>query len=169
MSALESFIPHLKALHVGFMAFWMAGLAALPAMLARHDRAIAQADFHRIRQATHYGYVWAVTPVAALAIGTGMGLIFLREVFTAWMFTKLVLVAGLVALHAWVGHTIVAVAETEGQHEPPDPVVPILVLCGLVAGVLTLVLAKPDLGTVPFPDWLNQPLGRSLPFDVPSP
>jgi len=169
MSGLESIIPHLKALHVGFIAIWMAGLLALPAMLARHDRAIGQADFQRIRTATHYGYVWAITPVAALAIATGMALIFLRGVFVPWMFAKLVLVAMLVALHTWIGHTIIDVVETEGKHEPPRPLLPILVLCLVVAGILFLVLSKPDLTTLPMPDWLRQPLGRELPFDVPSP
>ncbi len=166
---IQDLIPHLKAAHISFLAIWMAGLAALPAMLARHDHAIARADFQRIREATHYGYVWAITPAAALAVGSGMGLIFLREVFTPWMFAKLVLVAGLVTLHAWVGHTIVAVAETEGKHEPPSPLIPTLALCLLASGVLFLVLAKPDLGQLPVPDWLAQPLGRDLPFAVPNP
>jgi uncharacterized membrane protein len=169
MSALEGLIPHLKALHVSLVALWMAGLAALPAMLARHDPAIGQSDFTRIRQATHYGYVWLVTPMAVLAVASGTALIFLREVFTGWMFAKLVAVAGLVALHAWVGHTIIAVAETEGRHDPPGPAVPTLVLGTLVLAVLVLVLAKPELDEVPLPGWLLQPLGRELPFDVPSP
>ena len=61
------------------------------------------------------------------------------------MFAKLVLVAGLVAVHAWVGHTIVAVAETEGQHEPPEHSAADPRHCGLVLGILLLVLAKPEL------------------------
>jgi protoporphyrinogen IX oxidase len=169
MSALDPIIPHLKALHVSFLAIWMAGLAALPAMLARHDRAIGQGDFTRIRQATHYGYVWLTTPAAVLTVASGLALIFLREVFTGWMFVKLVGVAGLVTLHAWVGHTIVAVAETEGRHEPPGPILPTLIQGLLVTGVLFLVLAKPELDEVPVPAWLDQPLGRELPFDVPNP
>ncbi|NGM46018.1 hypothetical protein G5B31_10750 [Rhodobacter sp. SGA-6-6] len=169
MSALEAIIPHLKALHIGFLAVWIAGLAALPAMLARHDRAITPADYTRIRQATHYGFTWLATPAAVLTVATGTSLIFLREVFTGWMFAKLVCVAALVTLHAWIGHTIVAVAETEGRHEPPGPLLPTLALCGIVLCVLSLVLAKPRLEELPMPDWLLQPLGRELPFDVPSP
>lgn len=167
--SLEAIIPHLKALHAGFIAVWIAGLLALPAMLARHDRAIGQADFTRIRHATHYGYVWAVTPAAVLAVGSGTALIFLREVFAPWLFAKLVCVAALVAIHAWVGHTIVAVAETEGRHEPPEPLVPTLLLSAVVTAVLFLVLAKPELDELPLPGWLLQPLDRDLPFDVPSP
>lgn len=169
MSTLDPLIPHLKALHVGLMSIWIAGLAALPAMLARHDRAIGQSDFTRIRQATHYGYTWVLTPAAVLTVASGTSIIFLREVFTGWMAAKLVAVAGLVALHAWVGHTIVRVAETEGRHEPPDALAPTLILAGLATLALLLVLAKPELDELPFPDWLRQPLGRDLPFDVPNP
>jgi putative membrane protein len=169
MSVLDAIIPHLKALHVSFLAIWMAGLAALPAMLARHDHAIGQGDFTRIRNATHYSYAWLTTPAAVLTVASGLSLIFLREVFTGWMFAKLVAVAGLVTLHAWVGHTIVDVAETEGRHEPPGALVPTIIQCLLVLVVLGLVLAKPELDEVPVPAWLAQPLERELPFDVPNP
>ena len=168
MSWVDVLIPHVKALHLSFVAVWVAGLIALPGMLARHDRAIVQAEFAQIRLATHFGYVWVITPVAILAIFTGSVLIFMREVFTIWIFAKLVLVTGLVAMHAWVGHTIVTVAETEGQHEPPGPLVPTLLVFGLVIGILSLVLAKPDLVELPMPSWLLKPLGHQLPFDVPN-
>ena len=161
-------IPHLKALHLGFLALWTAGLFALPQMLARHDRSLLKSEFTQIRRATHYSYVWAVTPAAVLAIATGAALIFLREVFTVWLFAKLVLVTGLVAVHAWIGHTIITVAETDGRHEPPDALVPGLILVGLILGILVLVLAKPELEELPVPAWLQAPLGRSLPFDVPN-
>ena len=165
---VEALIPHVKALHLSFVAVWVAGLIALPGMLARHDRAIVQAEFAQIRRATHYGYVWVITPVAVLAISTGSALVFMREVFSVWIFAKFVLVTGLVAMHAWVGHTIIAVAETEGQHESPEPLVPIILISGLVIGILFLVLAKPELEEWPMPSWLLNPLGRQLPFDIPN-
>jgi protoporphyrinogen IX oxidase len=161
-------VPHLKALHLGFLALWTAGLFALPQMLARHDRDLLKSEFTQIRRATHYAYVWAITPAAVLAIATGTGLIFVREIFTVWLFAKLVLVAGLVAVHAWIGHTIIAVAETGGQHEPPDALVPGLILIGLILGILALVLAKPELEELSMPAWLQAPLDRPLPFDVPN-
>ena len=165
---VEGLIPHVKALHLSFVAVWIAGLIALPRMLARHDRATTQAEFAQIRRATHYGYVWLITPAAILAIFTGSALIFMRDIFTVWIFAKLVVVAGLVAMHAWVGHTIIAVAETEGQHEPPEPLVPTMVIFGLVIAVLFLVLSKPELEGIAMPSWLLEPLGRQLPFDIPN-
>ncbi|WP_103257928.1 CopD family protein [Tabrizicola aquatica] len=168
MSWAEALTPHAKALHLGFLALWVGGLFALPRMLARHDRGLLAAEFARIRRATHYSYVWFLTPAAGLAIASGGVLIFLREVFTVWIFAKLVLVAGLVAVHAWVGHTIINVAESDGQHEPPDALLPAALTLGLVLGILTLVLAKPELEELPMPAWLLTPQGRQLPFDVPN-
>lgn len=165
---LDPVVPHLKGLHVASLALWCGGLFALPLMLGRHDPAIGQADYTRVRRATHFGYTYVVTPAATTAIASGTLLIFLRDVFVTWMFAKLVFVALLVAFHAWVGHTLVAVAETKGTHRPPSPVVPLLLLFLPVLAVLTLVLWKPDLGVIPLPRWLHEPLGLQLPFDVPS-
>ncbi|EPX83143.1 putative membrane protein [Rubellimicrobium thermophilum DSM 16684] len=166
-AGLAAAIPHLKALHVAMLALWCAGLFALPVMLARHDPAVSRADYARIRQATHYGYTFVITPAAVLAIASGTLLIFLREVFVLWMFAKLFFVALLVAFHAWVGHTIVRVAETEGTHEPPEPHWPLAVLTVPVVAILALVLAKPDLGAIPLPGWMQEPRGVQLPFEVP--
>ena len=167
MIGIETFVPHMKALHLGVLSLWIAGLIALPTMLARHDRAIVQSEFSAIRRATHFGFVWFVTPAAVIAIASGTALVFMRDIFSGWIFAKFVLVAGLVAVHAWVGHTIIAVAETEGQYEPPDAFLATFLTVILVIGVLFLVLAKPELNELPFPQWLLQPLGRPLPFDVP--
>lgn len=164
---LQPIIPHLKALHVAMLGLWCAGLFALPLMLARHDPAIGQLDYARIRRATHYGYTFFVTPAAMIAIASGTLLIFLREVFVLWLFAKLVLVALLVAFHAWVSYIIVAVAETPGTHRPPEPLWSALLLTCLILGILALVLAKPDLGGIPTPAWIERPWGVQLPFDVP--
>lgn len=162
-----SAVPYLKAFHICMIAVWSAGLLALPMMLARHDPAIGQSDYSRIREASHYAFTLVVTPAAVLAIASGTVLIFLREVFDLWMFAKLAFVGLMVAFHAWVGHILISVAETRGEHDPPDPWVP-LALCILpILAVLTMVLAKPDLGVLPVPGWLTQPLGVQLPLDVP--
>ncbi|TFL18356.1 CopD family protein [Jannaschia formosa] len=158
---------HLKALHISMLVLWCAGLFALPLMLSRHDRAISQSDYGRVRRATHYGYIFVITPAAVLAIASGALLVFLREAFVPWMFAKLIFVALLVVSHAWVGHTISAVAEQPQAHEPPRPLVPTLLLSLPILAILALVLAKPDPGEIPFPDWLVAPRDVQLPFDVP--
>jgi uncharacterized membrane protein len=163
-------IPHLKALHIAALVLWCGGLFALPLLLARHDDAIGQADYNRIRRITHFGYIFAITPAGLIAIGSGTALIFLREVYVPWLFVKLIFVALLVAFHGWVGHTLVKFAETEGTHVPPEPTAPLLILLVPVFAILTLVLAKPDLGSIPLPDWLMQPYGGQLPpFAAPNP
>ena len=167
MSWLTALIPHLKAVHVGMLLLWCGGLFALPLMLSRHDPAIGQADYSRIRRDTHYAYTYFVTPSAVLAIASGTALIFLREVFVTWMFAKLVFVALLVTFHVWVGYVLVAVAEREGSHQSPNPVVPLLLLLVPILAILSLVLAKPELGEIPVPGWLAEPRGNQLPFDVP--
>lgn len=164
---LEPVAPHLKAIHIAALLIWCAGLFALILMLARHDPAIGQADYARIRRGTHYGYTYFITPSALIAIATGTVLVFVREAFVPWMFAKLVCVALLVAFHAWVGHVLVAVAETDGTHTPPDPMLPNLILVLPITAILALVLGKPDLAQIPLPGWLLEPRGFQLPFDVP--
>lgn len=164
---LDGAIPYLKGLHIAALVVWCAGLFAVTVMQARHDPALGQAEFTRMRLAFHYSYTWVVTPAALFAVAVGTLLMFLREVFVAWMFAKLVFVALLVGFHAWVGGTIVAVGETRGERQTPEPLLPVLILLTLVIAILVLVLAKPALEQVALPDWLTEPRGGQLPFDVP--
>jgi protoporphyrinogen IX oxidase len=161
-------VPYLKALHIAGLVLWCGGLFALPSMLAWHDPAIGQADYRRIRRATHYTYTFAVTPAAVIAVIAGTWLILIREVYEPWLFLKLAFVALLVAIHGWVGHIIVEVAETAGIHRPPSPTFTIAALLFTVVAILALVLGKPEFAQLSGPSWLTEPLGRQFPFDVPS-
>ena len=167
LDALGVLVPYLKALHILGLVLWCGGLFALPIMLVWRDPAIGQQDYRRIRNATHYAYAYAITPAAVTAVIAGTWLIFLREVFVPWMYLKLAVVALLVAFHGWVGHTLVEIAETAGTRRAPSPTVPILLLVVVILGILVLVLGKPQID-IAMPDWLTEPLGRQLPFDVPS-
>lgn len=165
---LDPLIPHLKALHVIALALWVGGLFGLPIMMAHHDSVVGQADFSRIRLASHVSYVWVVTPAAVTAVVAGTWLIFLRDVFVPWLFAKLVFVALLIAFHAWIGHHIVKVGESDGRHELPQSRLSFLILLVPVLSILTLVLLKPDLGRIPLPGWLMEPRNLHLPLeDVP--
>lgn len=167
MMDLVALIPHVKALHIGMLLLWCAGLFALPVMLTRHDAAIGQEEYARVRRATHFTYTMFLTPAAVLAIASGTALIFLREVFELWLFVKLVGVALLVSFHVWLGYVLVHVAERAGPEEVPHPGWPLVILVGLVLGLLALVLTKPELNEIPMPGWLSEPRGVQLPFDVP--
>ncbi|MDF1726486.1 MAG: CopD family protein [Sulfitobacter sp.] len=163
----KGLIPHFKGLHLGMLILWCAGLFSLPLMLSRHDPAVAEVDYSRIRKATHYSYIYVVTPAAVLAIASGTALIFLREVYVTWMIAKLAFVGLLVFFHVWVGYVLTGITETHDQSRPPDPRIPLVLLLVPIMAILTLVLAKPDLGTIPMPEWLLTPRGNQLPFDVP--
>ncbi|MDX2201258.1 MAG: CopD family protein [Hyphomicrobiaceae bacterium] len=165
---LASAVPHLKALHVATLSIWCAGILSLPLMLARHDRAIMQVEYARLRHYTHFAYSYGVTPAAVVAIVSGTLLIFVREVFVPWMFLKLVFVALLVAAHAWIGHTVIAVAETPGMGRPPRPARQVTLVTLPILAILVLVLGKPGFAWLEFPAWLTVPRGAQLPFDVPS-
>lgn len=157
----------LKGIHITALVLWCGGLIALPLMLARHDPAVSQDDYRRIRRATHLTYTIGVTPAAVVAVIAGTWLIFFREAFVPWLYAKLVFVAALVAAHAWIGHLIVDVAETPGRSTPPRPYLPVSAVLVPAVAILALVLGKPDLGWVGFPDWLQEPRGGQLLFDVP--
>jgi len=164
----QDLVPYLKALHILGLIVWCGGLFALPSMLAWHDPAIGQADYRRIRRTTHYTYTIAITPAAVITVIAGTWLILIREVYEPWLYLKLFFVALLVAFHGWVGHIIVSVAETAGTSRPPSPAVPSLLLFSTILAILTLVLGKPEFAQLTGPEWLTEPLGRQLPFDVPS-
>lgn len=164
---LDGAVPYLKGLHIAALVLWCAGLFALTVMQARHDPAIGQVEYTRMRLAFHYSYIWVVTPAAVFAVTVGTLLMFLLDVFVVWMFAKLIFVALLVGFHAWVGGTIVAVGESRGERQTPGPLLPLLILLATVLAILILVLAKPALERVALPDWLMEPRDGQLPFDVP--
>ena len=160
-------VPYFKALHILALFIWCGGLIAMPLMLTRHDPADTRDDYRRIRRATHLTYTTVVTPAAVIAVIAGTWLIFLRETYVPWLYAKLFFVVLLVSGHAWMGHILVRVAESAGRQRPPPPFLPLAVLLTPMLAILVLVLGKPDLGWIEFPDWLSEPRGGQLPFDVP--
>lgn len=168
LSPLVDAVPLFKAAHIAALVVWCGGLVALPLMLSRHDPAVSSRDYDMIRRATHLTYTLWVTPAAVIAVIAGTWLIFLREVFTPWLYAKLAFVALLVVAHAWVGHVLANIAEKPGEHTPPAPHFPIAAILVPVLAILVLVLGKPTLSWIEFPEWLTEPRGGQLLFDVPS-
>lgn len=154
-----------KFLHIAALSIWCAGLIALPLLLARHDPGDRQHDFSRLRFVTHYAYTRVVTPAAVLAIAIGTALIFLRDVFTPWMFAKLVAVGMLVLLHAWIGHVTLRVGEEQGDYDTPAAAPLVGASLAVMAIILVLVLGKPLLGDNLIPEWLRQSQDQPLPVD----
>lgn len=165
---LTSLIPIFKTAHIAALIVWCGGLLVLPSMLARHDPSVLPGDYTHIRRSTHLIYTLVVTPAAVIAVIAGTWLVFLREVFVPWFFAKLVFVALLVAVHAWIGHILTKIAEEPGTHTPPSPSYPVIAVMVPVLAVLVLVLAKPDLQGLEFPQWLLEPQGGHLPFAIPN-
>lgn len=162
-------IAALKALHIAALAIWVAGLLALPVLMQRHGRGAAmrtQAGFAAFRWLSHYSYTRVVSPAAVVAVAAGTALILADAVLAPWMLAKLLAVAGMVLIHAWLGHVIVLIGEGRGAWRmPPIALLLLPVLVALVALVLWLVLAKPDLqGLIDrLPEALLSPRGQPLP------
>ncbi len=161
-------IALLKALHIISFSIWMAGLMMLAVLMQVHGRRPemrTQPGFDEFRWLTHYGYTAVVTPAAVIAIAAGTVLIFAQGVLVPWMLAKLTAVAGLVLLHAWLGHLIVEVGEGHGSYRVPHVGLSLVVMLPLIGGVLWLVLAKPDLDALiaVLPDILHAPRGRDIP------
>lgn len=164
---LYALIPLFKAIHIGTLILWCGGLITLPLMLAHHDPSGNAEDYRRIQLATHRTYAYCVTPAAVAAVVVGTWLIFLRGVYVPWFYGKLAFVALLIAAHAWIGHIIVEVAEMKGRSHIPQPILTLAAILVPVLAILFLVLAKPELAGIAFPEWLREPRDGQLPFAIP--
>ncbi len=133
-------IPLLKAAHIATLVIWCAGLLGLPALLVQHRSAATQEEFGEIRRFVRRVYVLVLTPAAVLAVAFGTGLIFARDVFTGWMFLKLVVVALLVALHAFEGRLLLELADAKPHIGPTGGAALTGAGLLLMVGILALVL-----------------------------
>jgi len=164
-------IAVLKFVHISALALWCAGLVALPVILhfyGRGDSHRTQAGFERLRHLTHFSYIGMLGPAAVVAIAAGTALIFLLELVDAWMMVKLVAVAGMALVHAWLGHLTSQIGHGAGEYRLPPPLLALVAVLPLMGVVLWLVLAKPDLQPLieQLPEFLRVPQGRELPEGV---
>jgi protoporphyrinogen IX oxidase len=62
-------------------------------------------------------------------------------------------------IHAYIGHLINKSGETKGAYRMPSPVILLGAGLPMMAGVLWLVLAKPELGNLTnmLPTWMTEP------------
>jgi protoporphyrinogen IX oxidase len=164
-------IAAFKAAHIAALAIWCAGLILLPIVLHVHGRGETvrtQAGFSTIRMLSHFSYTRLVTPAAVIAVSAGTVLIFLLELVDGWLLAKLIAVAGMVLVHAWLGHLIAETGEQAGAYRMPPPLIALILGVPLMLVVLWLVLAKPDLTPLVerLPEFLRQPQDRELPPEL---
>ncbi|MBK5926446.1 CopD family protein [Rhodobaculum claviforme] len=168
-------IAALKFLHIAALSVWCAGLLALPVVMqvyGRHPAMRSQARYAEFRLLAHRSYTRIVTPAAVVAIAAGSGLIVALRLVDPWMLAKLAAVSGMVLVHAWLGHLVAQSGERAGDLAAgwrlPSPLIALWLGLPLMAAVLWLVLAKPDLSDLAagLPAVLTEPQGRSLPDAV---
>lgn len=161
-------IAFLKALHIAALSIWCAGLVLLPVLMYLHGRqpgVSTQEGFAMFRRLSHFSYTKVITPAAVIAVSAGTILIIALHLVDAWMLAKLVAVAGMVLVHAWLGHLISMTGEGGGHYAMPSPLIALVLGIPLMLAVLWFVLAKPDLTgfTAMLPGFLLEPQGRELP------
>ncbi|MBB3997294.1 CopD family protein [Aureimonas pseudogalii] len=135
----------LKLLHVTALSIWAGGILLMPLLLGRREAAGDGATLHRLHAFSRFAYIVVISPAAFVAIGSGIGLIFAREVYTAWFAAKLLLVGGLVALHVWVGLLVLSVFDEGGRFARWRVAASVVVLSALITAIFWVVLAKPPI------------------------
>lgn len=141
----------LKILHVSAMVLWFAGLFFLPRLFVARHRGERDAAAGYFNATANTLYFRMATPAALVAVATGMALIAFGP-SGAWLVLKLVVVAGAVLLHLYLGLVLYELGQQRDRHGPWTYRVlgwaPLLVLLCVAA----LTGAKPQtVGTLPPP------------------
>jgi protoporphyrinogen IX oxidase len=100
----------LKAFHIFFVVSWFAGLFYLPRIFVNHAMAEEQAVRDRLKLMERKLYKF-VTPIAILAVVTGLWLWLGFGFGGAWLHAKVTLVAVLLGYHFYCGHLVKVFAE----------------------------------------------------------
>lgn len=131
------------SVHIVFLILWSASLLYFPQLVAREatvEDPQAERDAARM-QRTLYAVV--MTPAAVLTVLAGSWLVFERGFSGGWLHVKLTLVLFMTFFHAWCGQQMDAWrARRLARHRLAFRLMPWLPAL-LIAGVVTLVTAKP--------------------------
>jgi len=159
----------LKVIHIAAISLWSAGLICLPSLYVQRAHVPNEPSLHRLQALVRFLYVGVMSPAAFAAIGSGTALIFLRETWAPWFGMKLVFVGLMATLHSLTGLVIIRLFN-EGEIYPVWRFMAVtLVTVAIVASILFLVLAKPDIPLLlpalfAEPGGLRQLLGELSPF-----
>ena len=148
----------LKLVHVAAISIWAAGLISLPGLYVQRVHVSDKDSLYRLQKMVRFAYVTIISPAAFVAVASGTALIFGQQVYAPWFSLKLLFVAVLVILHVLTGLVIIRLFR-EGEVYPVWRFILVTAITGvIIAAILFIVLAKPDLD-VAFPDSLTQPGG----------
>lgn len=146
----------LKFLHIAAISIWTAGLICLPGLYVQRAHVEDDQALYRLQGLVRFAYVSLISPAAYVAVGSGIGLIFLQGTFAPWFSLKLAFVGVLVVAHILTGLVIIRLFE-KGEIYPPWRFVAVTAFTVLVVlAILFVVLAKPPLHF----DWLPANLFR---------
>jgi uncharacterized membrane protein len=145
-----------KLLHLGAISVWAGGLIVVPFLLWQR-RGLVGEPLHRLHRLVRTLYIRIASPAAFVAIASGTALIFLQATFVEWFSVKLVLVGILAILHVQAGLLVLRVFDADGQISRGG----VLSMTGgtlaTVAGVLLVVLWKPQIDAAAFAPGLFTP------------
>lgn len=106
----------IKSLHIIFMVTWFAGLFYLPRLFVYHAMsadAPSKARFKIMERKLFYGIM---TPGALLTIASGIWLWLGYGFGGGWLYTKMALVASLVAYHVYCGKLLIDFRHDRNRH-----------------------------------------------------
>lgn len=105
----------LKILHVSAMVLWFAGLFFLPRLFVARHRGQRDAAAGYFNATVNTLYFRMATPAALVAVASGMLLIAYGP-SGAWLVMKLVIVAGAVFLHLYMGLVLYELGQGRDRH-----------------------------------------------------
>ena len=106
----------IKSFHIIFMVTWFAGLFYLPRLFVYHalsEDALSRERFKLMERKLFYGIM---TPGALLTIAFGLWLWLGYGFYGGWLHAKMVLVALLVAYHAYCGKLMIDFKHDRNRH-----------------------------------------------------
>lgn len=151
-------IAALKFIHISAIAIWTAGLISLPGLYVQRAHIRNSDDLYRLQRSVRFAYVALISPAAFVAVSSGIGLSFLRDVFAPWFSWKLAFVAMLAMFHVFSGLVIIRLFRV-GEIYPPWRFVLATASCAtIVVAILLLVLSK-EAPHFDLPEVLTEPGG----------
>lgn len=165
-------IALLKFVHIAAIAIWTAGLISLPSLYVQRASVRDDDALWRMQRMTRFAFVALISPAAFVAVASGIGLSFLREVFSPWFSWKLAFVGMLAIFHVFSGLVVIRLFK-EGEVYPVWRfVVATGSCCAIVLVILVLVLSKqaPDFALPPImsePGGLKRLLDPINPWTTP--